>query len=74
VLQESWRTRGLGQSRAEFCLERSQVELCDVRIGNEDICRGRESPEDGVHDVRDQMESAVDGFFSKDGYFQDVWF
>jgi hypothetical protein len=67
MLQESG-TCSLGQSQADFCLSRSELDLYNVRIGNEGTLVGRESSQDDVHDVRDQVGSVGDG------YFQYVWF
>ena len=48
------------------------MKVAHVRVCDEDICRRWECGENGVDDVWDEVESAMDGVFSKDGHLLDV--
>jgi len=53
-------------------MESGEIELCDMGIGDEDICGGCERSEDGAGDVGDEMEPAVDGVLPKDRNSEDI--
>lgn len=53
-------------------MESGEIELCDMGIGDEDICGRWECGEDGAGDIGDEMEPAVDGVLSKDRNFEDI--
>ena len=59
----SWK---VGKSMDEFVNKGVEMEAGDICICDEDICGGRKRAEDGVCDVRDEMEAAVDGFLAED--------
>lgn len=48
------------------------MEFGDVGVGNKDIGGRWECGDDGLGNVRDQMETAVDGILAEDGYFMDI--
>ena len=53
-------------------MECREVKTADVGVGDEDVGRGWEGVEDGLCDVRDEMETAMNGLLPKDGDFADV--
>ena len=53
-------------------MESSEIELCDMGIGDEDICGRCELGENGASDVGDEMEPAVDGVLSEDRNFENI--
>ena len=49
-------------------MESSYVGVCD-----ENVCGRWDRGDDSPGDVRNEVKSTMDGFLSKDGYFEDVW-
>lgn len=55
-------------------IEGIQVDGSEVRIGEEDVGGRGEGRQDGLNDVGDEMETAMDGFLSEDGHLVDRGF
>lgn len=64
--------RLLVEGGLEDIFEGLQVELGNVSVGNEDIGGGRKGGDNGVGNVRNQVETTVDGILAEDGYFKDI--
>ena len=48
------------------------MKFCDVVVRDEDIVRRRQCTKHSPGDVRDQMETTMDGFFSEDRDLENV--
>ena len=53
--------------RGEGVGEEGEVERGDVGVGDEDVCVCGEGGEEGLRDVRVEVEAAVDGVLAEDG-------
>ena len=53
--------------RGEGVGEEGEVERGDVGVGDEDVCICGEGGEEGLRDVRVEVEAAVDGVLAEDG-------
>ena len=53
-------------------MESGEIELCDMGIGDEDICGRCKGDENGAGNVGDEMEPAVDGVLSEDRNSEDI--
>jgi hypothetical protein len=73
-LDEPARAAFLGEildGSLEGSIEGFQVDGSEVSVGEEDVGGRGEGRQDGFDDVRDEMETAVDGFLSEDGHLVD---
>jgi len=54
----------LWEGSIEYCFKCSEMEACDIRVGDQNIGWGSESRKHRSGDVRDEMESTMYGFFA----------